>query len=100
MNTAYMVLMVEYERGWGSRPDGYLVFANEDSAKAYIIKQNEGRSMLDVPDYYIQYELIGEAPCSLDFQLALVASELGFLAVDDKAEMLWSKERRATKYRI
>ena len=98
MNTAYAVLTIERERGWGERPDGYYVFANEESARAYVLEQTKDRIAFQAPDYYIQYEMHGEAPCSLDFQLAILASPRGFLYVDNLSEMLWSAEQRRKKY--
>lgn len=99
MNTAYVVLTIERELGWGAKPDGYLVFLNEDSAMKYIHDKTKDRDPYNVPVYYIQYDPIGERPCSLDFQLAIAATDRGFLHVDKLSEMYWSKEQRDQKYR-
>lgn len=63
----YLVEMTEYERGWGSRPDGFLVFTTEQKAKAYIetVLAERNNSRLIPPDYYVNYEYIGPKPvCS------------------------------------
>lgn len=45
----------EYERGWGSRPDGTTVHASEEAANAYINDYNAKWNNLDyVPDEYSQ----------------------------------------------
>lgn len=54
----YPVLMVEYERGWGSKPDGYLIFKSAAIRDAYIAKEYAGRSSAGAaPDYYVNYNV-------------------------------------------
>lgn len=98
MNMVYVVLTIEYERGWGSKPDGYLAFLSKKSADDFIKTQTKDRNG-PAPDYYVNYEHVGEKPCSLDFQLAVMASKYGFLYADTCEELLWSTERRKSKYR-
>jgi hypothetical protein len=61
---AYIVEMTEYERGWGSRPDGYLAFPTEADAKAYVTKETAERSIHNVPDEYIAFSMVGYRECS------------------------------------
>ena len=50
MNGLYRVMITEYERGWGQRtdPEDTKYFDNEEEAKAYAAKWEEGGS----PDYF------------------------------------------------
>lgn len=54
----YVVEMTEYERGWGNRPDGYLAFATEEDADAYLKAEYQIRWGRSVPEYteYTDYE--------------------------------------------
>jgi hypothetical protein len=52
MNTLYAVHWTEYERGWGSRPDGIQFFDSEDRAKNHIAKVMAERDARSVPDEY------------------------------------------------
>ncbi len=61
---AYLVEMTEHERGWGYRPDGYMAFQTEADAKAYVNRQTAGRSIHNVPDEYVSYDLVGYKECS------------------------------------
>lgn len=47
--------MIEYERGWGSKPDGYLIFDSEERRAAYIANEYKDRTGA-APDYYVRYE--------------------------------------------
>jgi hypothetical protein len=65
-NVVYIVKATEYERGYGSRPDGYLVFATEEQAAAFVDarEQEESRNAFDAPDYYVNYDMVGYEKCS------------------------------------
>jgi hypothetical protein len=60
---AFFLMCIEYERGWGSKPDGYLAFASEEQAHAYRDEQYKDRTN-KVPDYYENYEDAGWHPLS------------------------------------
>lgn len=60
---AFIVEMTEYERGWGQRPDGFLVFPTQEAAKAYVDNETKDRTG-PVPDEYVRYDLIGYKPVS------------------------------------
>jgi hypothetical protein len=62
----YAVEMTEYERGWGSRPDGFLAFATQAEAEDYVhnaIKDRTGHA----PDVYVAYSLAGYQECTHAF---------------------------------
>ena len=60
--TAYKVDMTEHERGWGSKPDGSLLFDNEAAADYFLKEEYAGRDARNVPDYYISYSKSGWVP--------------------------------------
>jgi len=55
----------EYERGWGQRPDGFVLFKDEEAADQYLRKiDRERRDATFVPDEYTSYEKRGWHACS------------------------------------
>lgn len=53
----YLVYIVEYERGWGSRVDETIEFKTEKEAKDYIRDYNtKYNSSPVVPDWYMAAE--------------------------------------------
>lgn len=55
----------EYERGWGQRPDGYVLFKDEEAADEYLRKiDQERRDAQFVPDEYTSYDKRGWHTCS------------------------------------
>lgn len=55
MKAAYRINWTEYERGWGSRPDGYTLCRDREAAETRIKEhwaKYPPRSQ-GVPDYYI-----------------------------------------------
>ena len=79
----YPVLMIEYKRGWGSKPDGYLIFRTSEARAAYIAKKYADRDPRQVPDYYVNYELV--APVELSEATEKKWNEKGteFIYVDE-----------------
>ena len=63
LQALFCITMTEYERGWGSKPDGVLAFASAEAASAYIKMETAGRNSRDVPDCYVSYEDIGLQQC-------------------------------------
>ena len=55
--------IIERERGWGPRSDGYLAFISDKDAIAFIQRQYADRSG-PAPDYYVSYEHVGWHPVS------------------------------------
>jgi len=54
IGTVFKVQFTEYERGWGSKPDGQIYFDNEQEAREFADKYNrEHNNESVVPDYYI-----------------------------------------------
>jgi hypothetical protein len=50
----------EYERGWGSRPDGHMLFLSEED-RAWFLKhdrEEKDQSGDVVPDWYLAYDRI------------------------------------------
>ena len=50
--------ITEYERGWGSRPDGHLFFLSEEDREWFLMYDREEKAQTgnDVPDWYLAYE--------------------------------------------
>lgn len=58
--TAFVVEWTEMERGWGQRPEGYLLFQTEKEADAFICEETKDRNARGpVPDCYDLYEKRG-----------------------------------------
>ena len=81
----YVIEMIEYERGWGSKLDGYLAFPNEEAGKSYIAEQTKDR-VGPAPDYYVNYEVVGYKPAS-NAKIAEVL-KAGRTYVDKLSELL------------
>ncbi len=57
----YVWAIVERERGWGQRVDGYVCSEIMDVGQKYVDKAMSGRSRIGpVPDYYVSYEYTGK----------------------------------------
>ena len=68
----HVVEGTEYERGWGSRPDGYVAFLSREAADGFVASQHlaldfESRMKSSVPDEYTAYQHLGERKCSEGF---------------------------------
>jgi len=48
----YRVDITEYERGWGQRPDGHILFDSKKEAEDYIKEHNAQNNKARVPDIY------------------------------------------------
>jgi hypothetical protein len=60
---AWSYIEIEHERGWGSKPDGFVAFASKELA----LKANQARiaprlKETFVPDYYVNWEDLRERP--------------------------------------
>lgn len=53
MTPKYRVRLTEYERGWGSRPDGFHDFDSLSKARTYQIKFNKQNTAKTAPDWYM-----------------------------------------------
>lgn len=51
----YVYDVIEHERGWGIRPDGYVIFIDQDTAEKWREDKYNARTG-SVPDYYDTYE--------------------------------------------
>ena len=49
----YRVDLIEYERGWGSKVDGFIYFDNETEAREYVKNFNAKNTEKVVPDWYM-----------------------------------------------
>lgn len=55
MQTYFMVIMLESEKGWGERIDDVLYFSQYEVASDFVKKYNNKWNDFDsVPDWYIQ----------------------------------------------
>ena len=57
---AYKVIVIEYERGWGSKVDDTLYFDNETEAREYVKNFNSKNTVKEVPDWYMIAEYCGK----------------------------------------
>lgn len=57
----HKVILMEYERGWGSKIDEIIYFENELYAKTFVIDFNLENDKDSVPDWYMtaEYQFIG-----------------------------------------
>lgn len=59
---------VEHEQGWGSRPDGYLVFKNKKDQLDFLNNDyREKNSNSYAPSYYVNYRDLGAVNCHKNF---------------------------------
>jgi hypothetical protein len=54
-STVFLVRVTEYERGWGSRPEGTLIFRSEEDRTQFLADMVKENSDPVVPDYYWAY---------------------------------------------
>ncbi len=61
----FPLAITEYERGWGSRPDGHLFFLSEEDRVWFLMYDREEKDRTGdvVPDWYLLYEQVN--PLSL-----------------------------------
>ena len=58
--TVFPLAITEYERGWGSRPDGHMFFLSEED-RAWFLKHDQeekDQSGNVVPDWYLAYDRV------------------------------------------
>lgn len=56
----YVVNIVEYERGWGSKVEDTLYFDNEPEALEYVRNYNSENVDPTVPDWYMMAQYTGK----------------------------------------
>lgn len=56
---AFVIQVTEHERGWGSRPDGHIIFKTEADADLWLLKVYNERRNQPTPDEYDSYDKIG-----------------------------------------
>ncbi len=49
---AYRVAIYEYERGWGSKIDDYMICLSEEDANSFMDEHNSKNNKTEVPDWY------------------------------------------------
>lgn len=86
----------EYERGWGSRPDGYMVFLNQADMVKFLADE-QAKKLDYVPDEYTMYDNIGLREVSPRVFQILVDRQGSALYVDKLDELLNFPEG---KYRV
>lgn len=83
--TVFPLEITEYERGWGSRHDGYLLFLSEDDRIKFLRNDaQEKRKNSQVPDYYLAFTSIPTRPLLKDTEF--IEREFGA----DKIYVLWT----------
>lgn len=79
----FFLQITEYERGWGSKPDGCAVFLTEEAAREFCNEEMKKREKrVDVTDYYVNYDIVGYRPINKKVAEALVKSPNGRTYVD------------------
>ena len=60
--TNHQVVLMEYERGWGSRVDEILYFETQEDAEQYVKNFNSVNKEETVPNWYMTatYSYLGE----------------------------------------
>jgi hypothetical protein len=66
MDCIFVVEAIEYECGWGHRPDGFFGFADESMADTWIAEKYKSRTG-PTPYIYTNYEKIGFKPADSFF---------------------------------
>lgn len=56
----YKVVIMEYERGWGSKVDETKYFDTPVSAKEFVREFNKYNTAATAPDWYMQAEYVGK----------------------------------------
>lgn len=58
--TAYKVVIIESERGWGQKVEDELYYDNEEEAKAFVVKYNADLPDGPAPDWYMMAQYVGK----------------------------------------
>lgn len=65
---AFVLECTEYERGWGQRPDGYLIFQTEEDLSKFLEDDaREKRATTETPAYYSAYHRLPARKARADF---------------------------------
>lgn len=99
MAHVYLLQGTEYERGWGSRPAGFLAFAFAANAQNYEAEEARRRSSGNTPDEYTKYDKYGFHPASEYMQELCVKNPAG-VYIDKLEELAWSQDQRKVKYSL
>lgn len=77
---AFVLQATEYERGWGSRPDGHVIFKTEADADKFLAKVAADRRNVTVaPDEYTNYDKLGYKEVKVEVIEALERSPQDFI---------------------
>ena len=60
MSKRHKVVIIESERGWGSKIDEVKFFPTEHQAIAFVKNYNKDNNLPVVPDWYMRAEYVGE----------------------------------------
>jgi hypothetical protein len=86
IQVVYVVECVEYEAGWGSKPDGYVLFAEESEARSWVQAQYGDRAG-PTPSYYVNYDCIGYQEAGPKTVAKLEGSASGRIYIDRLSEI-------------
>jgi len=77
-------VIVQTERGWGSRVEGYMAFDNEAQAKGYCAAQNRlHNTATEAPDWYMVWSYSGSYECSLAFLTKVMQGPVSFDSIQE-----------------
>ena len=81
----HVIQCTEYERGWGSRPDGCMAFLNEQEARDFCSEYDrKNNNATSAPDYFIKWSYAGAYECSVDFLNRVIADKkVNFRSLSD-----------------
>jgi hypothetical protein len=82
----YVLECTEYERGWDSKNDGYVLFIDQAEATRWATTQLGDRSGA-VPDYYVNYTERGFEEAGPRTMARIEASPEGRIYIDRLSEM-------------
>lgn len=71
---AFVLECTEYERGWGQRPDGYLIFQTAEELSQFVDDDaRKKRATAETPEYYVAYQRRPSRTACANFFAALPA---------------------------
>ena len=86
-HSVHLIEGIEYERGWGQRPDGYVAFKTEEAARLFIVNYDkQHNNLFYAPDEYTKYTYIGVRQCTHAF-LNAFSGKLGYKHFDRISEL-------------
>lgn len=75
----HVIACTEYERGWGSRNEGYMAFMSETAAKKFCSDYDaQHNTASTAPDWYMKWSYDGTYTCSAEFLARVLKEPVAF----------------------